>query len=80
VGCAKYTGVGEKEGNINVTVEDEICKSDFSLDLIRYFCTDVLSAPWLLIYGDFKHWLKSRTVMGIIRSVALTDIFEVITF
>jgi hypothetical protein len=48
VGCAKYTRMGGKEGNIGVvTKENQICKWVSSLDLITYFYTGVLLVSWL---------------------------------
>jgi hypothetical protein len=55
VGCAKYTRIGGKEGNVGVvTKECQICKWVFSLDLSTYFYTGVLLVPWLQIYGDLN--------------------------
>jgi hypothetical protein len=49
VGCAKYTRIGGKEGNVGVI---KICEWVFSLDLITYCYTGVLLVPWLQICGD----------------------------
>jgi hypothetical protein len=55
MGCAKYTRLGEREGNVGVvTKENQICQWVFSLDLIMYFQTGVLWVPWLQIYGGLS--------------------------
>ena len=76
VGCAKYTGIGRKEGNIGVVTKDnQICKWVSSLHLSVLFCMDVLLTPWLLMCGDLKCWLECRTVIDDIRSIILILIF-----